>query len=747
MAGNKVKIDIVVDAKKGSKEVKKFGKDTEQSMKKASTGMKGLSTAVKAGAVAFAALVAVKVVDWLKDQFTAMTDLADALAKTAVNLGITTVELEQMRFVAELSGISISEMDKALFNFNRQLGEAFDNTGPAADALAQLGLSAEELSRIPLPEAIARIAESYNKLGSAAEKAMVRFNLFGKAGNKMEVLFKQGPAAIRKYANELLYLGGITSTEGTEKAQEYNDAILRLGKAWHGFKQQALPILAEVGAAMASFGTKHIIYWSGIFSTDPIKKARLEILKYERDIATIEAGIGVLQDALDTARAREKGSPSFLDIFLGITGKAGVEQALKNRTKQMEDAITGQLKLMNELIKKGEEAQKQLNITLGIEGPGAPKFGGGFEKGPEAVDPAAAAAEKAAMDAINNSFKIRIGLMTDERAQAGALLQYKIVLIEEELAAKEAKHGREAVFIEEAHMKELQAKQEHAATIKALDEEQIAQKAQREEDWLTKQQEIEDARVEMQHEGLVQYQENQLAIEAIRNARMEGLYIDMESQLAKTGAFYTAQLEQARAAGATEMELEKIKTNMKKDLAMSGLQTVKSIALQHAAQSKNAWRVYKATAIAEAIISTFKSAQSSYESLAMIPIVGPALGIAAAAAAIVQGMIRVQGIRKQERPSAAEGGVFTGPSAGFPATLHGTEAIVPLPNGKAIPVDLGGGAGGGGVMNVNIQAVDSQSIVDLMARNPQAVLGPMVEQMQLGNRNLITTIQNTTREE
>lgn len=746
MAGNKVKIDIVVDAKKGSKEVKKFGKDTEQSMKKASTGMKGLSTAVKAGAVAFAALVAVKVVDWLKDQFTAMADLADALAKTAVNLGITTVELEQMRFVAELSGISITEMDKALFNFNRQLGEAFDNTGPAADALAQLGLSAEELSRIPLPEAIARIAESYNKLGSAAEKAMVRFNLFGKAGNKMEVLFKQGPAAIRKYANELLYLGGITSTEGTEKAQEYNDAILRLGKAWHGFKQEALPILAEVGAAMASFGTKHILYWSGIFSTDPIKKARLEILKYERDIATIEAGIGVLQDALDTARAREKGSPSFLDIFLGITGKAGVEGALKNRTKQMEDAITGQLKKMNELIKKGEEAQKQLNLTLGIEGPGAPKFGGGFEKGAPVADPAAAAAEKAAMDAINNSFKIRIGLMTDERDQAGALLQYKIVLIEEELAAKEAKHGREAVFIEEAHMKELQAKQEHAATIRTLDEEEMEQRREREEAWLAKQQEIEEARSEMRAEGVEDYRMHQEQIKEIQGQRNEAVWIDMETELARTGRFYQDKLEQARAAGATEMELEKIKTNMKKDLAMSGLQTTMEVARQFAAQSKNAWRAYKAAAIAQTIISTFKSAQSSYEALAWIPLVGPALGIAAAGAALIAGFARVQSIRKQERPSAAEGGIVTGPSAGFPATLHGTEAIVPLPNGKAIPVDLGGGAGGG-TLNVNIQAVDSQSIVDLMARNPQAVLGPMIEQMQLGDRNLITTIQNTTREE
>jgi hypothetical protein len=90
---------------------------------------------------------------------------------------------------------------------------------------------------------------------------------------------------------------------------------------------------------------------------------------------------------------------------------------------------------------------------------------------------------------------------------------------------------------------------------------------------------------------------------------------------------------------------------------------------------------------------------------------------------------------------------MTGPAAGYPATLHGTEAVVPLPNGRSIPIEPTGGGPMGGTLNVNIQAVDSQSITDLMARNPQAITGPFIEQMQLGNRNLISTMQNTTREE
>jgi hypothetical protein len=36
----------------------------------------------------------------------------------------------------------------------------------------------------------------------------------------------------------------------------------------------------------------------------------------------------------------------------------------------------------------------------------------------------------------------------------------------------------------------------------------------------------------------------------------------------------------------------------------------------------------------------------------------------------------------------AVGGIATGPTTGFPAMLHGTEAVVPLPDGKTIPVNI-----------------------------------------------------------
>jgi len=54
------------------------------------------------------------------------------------------------------------------------------------------------------------------------------------------------------------------------------------------------------------------------------------------------------------------------------------------------------------------------------------------------------------------------------------------------------------------------------------------------------------------------------------------------------------------------------------------------------------------------------------------------------------------------------GGVMTGPMGGYPVELHGTEAVVPLPDGRSIPVTIEGNVGGGGdaTFNINVHGAN-----------------------------------------
>ena len=92
-------------------------------------------------------------------------------------------------------------------------------------------------------------------------------------------------------------------------------------------------------------------------------------------------------------------------------------------------------------------------------------------------------------------------------------------------------------------------------------------------------------------------------------------------------------------------------------------------ALKSALGENNA--LYKAAAITQTIIETYKGAQAAFSALAPIPIVGPVLGGVAAAAAVAAGMARVGQIRsaREQGGSLAAGQISTIAERGKPEVI------------------------------------------------------------------------------
>ncbi len=72
----------------------------------------------------------------------------------------------------------------------------------------------------------------------------------------------------------------------------------------------------------------------------------------------------------------------------------------------------------------------------------------------------------------------------------------------------------------------------------------------------------------------------------------------------------------------------------------------------------------------------------------------------------------------------SSGGVAKGPTSGYPVTLHGTEAVVPLPDGKTIPVALQGAMPRGGdnvSFNINVSGSkgDPKEVAKLVGKEVQ----------------------------
>lgn len=100
-------------------------------------------------------------------------------------------------------------------------------------------------------------------------------------------------------------------------------------------------------------------------------------------------------------------------------------------------------------------------------------------------------------------------------------------------------------------------------------------------------------------------------------------------------------------------------------------------------------------------------------------------------APIITGMIR------ESKVSAAEGGVFNGPKSGYPATLHGEEAVVPLKGGN-IPVEMGGNASQAEMINL-LSSLNSkmEQMVALNAAIADLNSSQLKAQKKMGNTELL----------
>jgi hypothetical protein len=117
---------------------------------------------------------------------------------------------------------------------------------------------------------------------------------------------------------------------------------------------------------------------------------------------------------------------------------------------------------------------------------------------------------------------------------------------------------------------------------------------------------------------------------------------------------------------------------------------VKNMFAEMGKESKGAWDVYKAIAISQAIIDTYKTAQAGASALAGIPFVGPALAGMWIATSVMSGMMRVQQIRSQKPAKAKHGGVLdsyaTGGVTRGQTTTAAGDIIGDNPSGKELVI-------------------------------------------------------------
>jgi len=176
----------------------------------------------------------------------------DALAKTADIVNATTEGLVAMRLAADLSGVGAEQLDGALGKMSKNIGDFVNGTGEAKRSLEQLGLTQDDLLGKKADEQYEIIADRIANMSDANQQAAAAQAIFGKQGQKMLPMLRQGSEGMRAARAEAERLGISLTRVDAAKIEAANDAITTTKKAMQGIGQQLAIQFAPFVAAVAN---------------------------------------------------------------------------------------------------------------------------------------------------------------------------------------------------------------------------------------------------------------------------------------------------------------------------------------------------------------------------------------------------------------------------------------------------------------------------------------------------------------
>ena len=198
--------------------------------------------AAKMGAVAGAAIAGFTAIAIKK-----FADFGDMLNKMSARTGLAVESLSQLKFAAEQSGAGINDIEKAVKRMSAAIYDATNGSKESVDALAQLGLTADQLNRMAPEEQFEAIAKALARIEGASKRAALAQKLFGRSGTQLLPMLGN----MDKLTEQADRLGLTMSTEAAQAAADITDAVNTIQSAWKGMFTTVLSMNSTFLTAMA----------------------------------------------------------------------------------------------------------------------------------------------------------------------------------------------------------------------------------------------------------------------------------------------------------------------------------------------------------------------------------------------------------------------------------------------------------------------------------------------------------------
>lgn len=306
---------------------------------------------------------------------------ADDLNTLSKQTGISTEELQKMKYASDLVDVSVENITGAI---RKMKGNMAKDTGAAAEAFAQLGVSTRDASgeMRPAIDVFYDVIGALSRIPNETERDQAAMDIFGKSADQLAGVIDDGGASLKAYGEEAQNLGLILSQDTLDSLNSVNDTLDQT-------KANLDASFGQLGAVVAESLTPTIQQASDLVKqfAETLRTVDPDIMKVIMTIGTvvavvspilivigkvitavgkIAAVVGKLIPLIKGAAAVIAGiNPVVLAVAAGIAAliTIGVElyknwDTIKEKAKEFADNVSAKWKLTCEILKGNIEKLK-----------------------------------------------------------------------------------------------------------------------------------------------------------------------------------------------------------------------------------------------------------------------------------------------------------------------------------------------------------------------------------------------------
>ena len=678
---SRLDILLTADSAQVSQEMGRAAQATESSFDRIKTAAKSLA-GILAGAFTVDAIV-----DFARAQFDAAVEL-DNMAKA---VGLSAQQLGALQLEAKKAGLETDRIADAMSGLNEKLLDAAAGGKDAKAFFDALGMSVVDATgQVKNADvALQDIATAFAGMADGATKSAIASELMGDAGAELIPILNQGGAALRANAQAAIEMGAVLSDQTIGQVRLLKSEMAQTGAVVDAAKNSImaglLPTLTNLGQKIREMATQGdaarsvtlllegtlkglatvaIVVGSAFEfvgkmvgktvaalvtmapSLEPLKNARTTVgilgaVVGMAQRADIRGAIDILmQDNVSMAGVLTELAGRIKSVWTaaGDAATTGAQQ-----TKQAAAASLAALRTLQAANASPEKKDKPKKGPDGFDALDLSWHSGEFASEMQALQKELQKSDedraKAAQDAYDKLKATATGYYTS--VLEGRTLLDAALVVHDQTYLQQQK----AAIAEQGLLEQLIFQSSNDAKLEA------ARQADANESFLAQ------ARMDrMNTEHAEKLALVQQAFEADILSAQEAARI--RNQLAQESAAMQLQVEQQQT------EQRRANWQVASSFYLSSLNTM---AQGQGKAAKAAKEVNKAMALWQIAQDTRSAAMAAYKALAGIPIVGPGLGAAAAAAAIAFGAMQAKAVMSD-----------AGPSGGGPAASPSVQPIAPV---------------------------------------------------------------------